>query len=125
MLISAELGLSSAKSDITAGGARLAELPRLWRRDPLPSSSISFVMTLVMAIACGVAGANVHYNQPTLGIVEAAFPGQSQWSGSCQRQPNSGSPLGFCCWSRWETASGGGVSLVQLAALTLCRRARS
>ena len=67
---------SSAKSEIEAGGARLAELPWSRRRNPLVSSSISFGMTLVMAIACGVAAANVYYNQPMLGIMEAAFPGQ-------------------------------------------------
>ena len=38
--------------------------------------SISFGMTLVMAIACGVAAANIYYNQPMLGILEAAFPDQ-------------------------------------------------
>jgi predicted MFS family arabinose efflux permease len=40
------------------------------------SPSISFGMTLVMAIACGVAAANIYYNQPMLGIMEAALPGQ-------------------------------------------------
>jgi MFS family permease len=34
-------------------------------------------MTLVMAIACGVVAANIHYNQPMLGVMEAAFPGQA------------------------------------------------
>jgi predicted MFS family arabinose efflux permease len=34
-------------------------------------------MTLVMAIACGVSAANIYYNQPMLGILEAAFPGQA------------------------------------------------
>ena len=76
MMPSAKVGGFSAKSEIEAGGARLAELPRLRRRSPLLSSSISFGMTLVMAIACGVAAADVYYNRPMLGIMEAAFPGQ-------------------------------------------------
>lgn len=33
-------------------------------------------MTLVMAIACGMAVANNYYNQPLLGILKGAFPGQ-------------------------------------------------
>lgn len=73
--------LTSAKSHRDASGARVAERPRLSSRNTLPSSSISvgpisFGMTLVMAIACGVAAANVYFNQPILGIMEAAFPGQ-------------------------------------------------
>ncbi len=44
-------------------------------------TSIGRGMTLVMAIACGVAAANVYYNQPLLGLMEAAFPGQASVTG--------------------------------------------
>jgi predicted MFS family arabinose efflux permease len=37
--------------------------------------------TLVMAIACGVAAATLYCNQPMLGIIKAAFPGQTSVAG--------------------------------------------
>jgi predicted MFS family arabinose efflux permease len=46
-----------------------------------PSSSISFGMKLVMAIACGMTVANIYYNQPMLGLMENAFLGRSSLIG--------------------------------------------
>lgn len=43
---------------------------------PIPTQSISLRLTLIMAISCGIAVANLYYCQPMLGIIEAAFPGQ-------------------------------------------------
>jgi MFS family permease len=40
------------------------------------SPVIGRATTLVMAIGCGVVVATVYSNQPMLGIMEAAFPGQ-------------------------------------------------
>jgi predicted MFS family arabinose efflux permease len=38
---------------------------------------INISMTLVMAITCGMAVANIYYNQPLLSIMQSAFPGQT------------------------------------------------
>ena len=88
--------------------------------NPLPSSSISPGVTLVMAIACGVAAANVYYNQPMLRIMEAAFPGQVTATGLVPTATQLGFagglvllvPLG----DRFERRR---LILIQLAALTL------
>ena len=40
------------------------------------SPVIGRATTLVMAVGCGVAAATVYANQPMLGLMEAAFPGQ-------------------------------------------------
>ena len=46
---------------------------RLLAGTPLLSSSTSFAITLVMAIACGLAAASIFYNQSRLGIMGAAL----------------------------------------------------
>lgn len=45
--------------------------------DPSPPLSVSFGVTLVMAIACGVVATNMYSNQPILGLMEADFLGHS------------------------------------------------
>ncbi|MHC5544557.1 MFS transporter, partial [Singulisphaera rosea] len=36
--------------------------------------TIDLRLTLIMAATCGVAVANIYYNQPLLGIILASFP---------------------------------------------------
>ena len=85
-----------------------------------PSSSISFGMTLVMAIACGVAAANIYYNQPMLGIMEAAFPGQVTVIGLVPTATQLGFAAGLLLLvplgDRFDRRR---LILIQLAALTL------
>ena len=59
--------------------------------------TISFGMTLVMAIACGVAAANIYYNQPMLGIMEAAFPGKVTVIGLVPTATQLGFAAGLLC----------------------------
>jgi len=84
------------------------------------SSSISFGMTLVMAIACGVAAANIYYNQPMLGIMEAAFPGQVTVIGLVPTATQLGFAAGLLLLvplgDRFDRRR---LILIQLAALTL------
>src|SRR6201993_3344986 len=87
---------------------------------PLPSSSISFGVTLVMAIACGVAAANMYYSQPMLGIMEAAFPGQVAVIGLVPTATQLGFAAGLLLLvplgDRFERRR---LILIQLTALTL------
>src|ERR1700723_1608196 len=62
---------------------------------PVKPPSISFGMTLVLAIACGVAVANVYYNQAMLGLMEAGFPGQLAATGFVPTATQLGFALGL------------------------------
>jgi predicted MFS family arabinose efflux permease len=86
----------------------------------VPSSSLSFGMTLVMAIACGVAAANIYYNQPILGIMESAFPAQATVIGLVPTATQLGFAVGLLLLvplgDRFDRRR---LILIQLAALAL------
>lgn len=60
-----------------------------------PASSISLGLTLIMAIACGMAVANIYYNQPMLGVIGSTFPTQQSVTGFVPTATQLGYALGL------------------------------
>jgi hypothetical protein len=67
--------------------------PAIYTGNRTPLSSIS--LTLVTGLAYGVAAANIYYNRPMLGIMEAAFPGQAAITGMVPTATQLGFAVGL------------------------------
>ena len=60
-----------------------------------PTTSISRGLTLIMAIACGMAVANIYYNQPLLGVIGNSFPEHRAVTGFVPMTTQLGYALGL------------------------------
>ncbi len=52
-------------------------------------------LLLMMAVSCGVAVANLYYNQPMLGLIARSFPARAGWIGIIPTAPQLGYALGL------------------------------
>lgn len=75
--------------DITSRGR-----PEAMLSNP-PAPSISWKLSLIMAITCGMAVANIYYNQPMLGIIQSTFAGQKGLTGFVPTTTQLGYALGL------------------------------
>lgn len=60
-----------------------------------PDPRLTRPLLLVMAMSCGVAVANLYYNQPMLGLIARSFPRAAGWIGLIPTAPQIGYALGL------------------------------